>query len=175
MNFFKSFGVEVTEAWRDGYHHIFPTDLPEDKTWNPKASCTKPVGTSSTPPKGSGIINCGDNMAKEMFETFFTHSDPFRPFKERDLEYTKYGDLHAFDQTPFTDGHAEAKMYDTGYIYIPHACKKGDFCKLVTLLHGCMESAAIYYETEARRLGILEYAATNNMIVLFPQNNDEDP
>lgn len=63
-------------------------------------------------------------------------------------------------------------MSEVGYIYIPHACKEGNYCQSVMFLHGCMQSGEIWKDTEARRTGLLEYAATNNMIVIFPQNND---
>ena len=63
-------------------------------------------------------------------------------------------------------------MAEIGYTYIPNACKAGEPCQFVMFLHDCMESAILWNDTDTRRTGLLEYAATNNMIVVFPQNND---
>lgn len=65
-------------------------------------------------------------------------------------------------------------MDEIGYIYIPNVCKDGDYCKVLFMFHGCMDGAGWWKDTEARRLGFLEYAATNNIIAVFPQNNDTE-
>lgn len=109
-------------------------------------------------------------MAYYMLQAF----NPNETLKERELNHTLLGDFHAFNQTPFIeDGmQAEAHLGEIGYIYIPHACKAGNYCQSVMFLHGCMQAAFLWNETEARRTGLLEYAATNNIIVIFPQNMD---
>jgi poly(3-hydroxybutyrate) depolymerase len=65
-------------------------------------------------------------------------------------------------------------MNDIGYLYIPDVCLS-EYCKLLVNLHGCGESAALWFDTYSRTTGLLEYAATNNIIVLFPSNNDSVP
>lgn len=59
-----------------------------------------------------------------------------------------------------------------GYIYIPNACKKGQYCSSLVFLHDIKSGARDYRDTESRRTGLLEYAALNNIIVVFPQNYD---
>lgn len=133
-------------------------------------SCHIPENTPpeemAKPPYRSVFRNCGYNLAYYMLSTFSPSG-----LKERELNHTQLGDFHAFNQSAFGNI-TESKMGDTGYIYIPHACKEGNYCQAVMFLHGCMQAAVWWKDTEARRTGLLEYAATNNLIVIFPQNND---
>lgn len=58
-----------------------------------------------------------------------------------------------------------------GYIYIPNACldvDNGPDCHSLIFLHGCLQGAGYFGDAEAKRTGLLEYAATNNIIVVFP-------
>jgi len=63
---------------------------------------------------------------------------------------------------------------DYGYIYYPNTCvdvatpeKK---CKIHIWLHGCFESADRREDASARHNGFVEYAASNDIIMVFPQN-----
>jgi hypothetical protein len=62
-------------------------------------------------------------------------------------------------------------IFDYGMIYIPDACLNQP-CDFHIHFHGCHESVAIWDTLYARQTGILEYAAANDMIVLFPQSGD---
>lgn len=58
-----------------------------------------------------------------------------------------------------------------GYIYYPYTCLKDNAkCKLHFFLHGCMGTAALLGEITIRNIGLMEWAATNDIIVVFPQN-----
>lgn len=63
-------------------------------------------------------------------------------------------------------------MYHQGYIYIPHTCKRGESCRTLIFLHGEGNDPEYWRDIQPRRTGLLEYAATNNLIVVFPQNDD---
>lgn len=65
-------------------------------------------------------------------------------------------------------------MNDIGYLYIPNVCWS-EYCSLHVHLHGCGKSAAVWMDTYNRGTGLLEYAATNNMVLLFPSNDDDGP
>lgn len=70
-----------------------------------------------------------------------------------------------FDQSPFYL--EDSKIFDYGMIYIPDACLNQS-CDFHIHFHGCGESVALWDTLYARQTGILEHAAANDMIVLFP-------
>lgn len=77
--------------------------------------------------------------------------------------------LAVIDQTPFNKNNSH--MADYGFLYIPDNCK-GKTCRFHMDFHGCYDSAVLWNDTYMRQLGLLEYAASNDLIMLFPQNND---
>lgn len=62
-------------------------------------------------------------------------------------------------------------MADQGFLYVPNSCMN-ESCRLHVDFHGCSNSMVRYNDTYMRQLGYLEYAAANNIILLFPQNNE---
>ena len=95
------------------------------------------------------------------------------------------GSLYAIEQTPFFDKDSELEgpgcamgnstltcgisLNDYGFIYIPNACKKGDKeCDFHVHFHGCGESANWWDSLYVRQTGMLEWAATNDLMILFP-------
>lgn len=110
--------------------------------------------------------NCGYNMAYYALNHLATAKEYPEELVERDLDPTSRGKFVAFDQTPFST--PEAKMDYKGYLYVPESCENGDYCSLLVYLHGCFLSGAVYNDVHARSTGLLEYAATNNIVVLFP-------
>lgn len=166
MAWLQDNGAKVTKQLIHDFTHVVPSNLPVDEEWHREGSCNVRDGDVVPPKRGSR--NCGYNLAWYMLQTWFGEE----PLKERALNHTQLGDFHAFNQSAFVDDNTEAKLGEIGYIYIPHACKDGAYCKTVMFLHGCLQAAGIWKETEARRMGLIEYAATNNLIVIFPQNDD---
>ncbi len=75
------------------------------------------------------------------------------------------GRLLAFDQRPF---HAGPDLADTGYVFIPQACESGG-CRVHVALHGCRMNGAAVGEAFARHSGLNEWAASNRLVVLYPQ------
>lgn len=92
--------------------------------------------------------------------------------KDREVNHTKLGDFHAFNQTPFTVDYPGANLDEIGYIFIPHACKAGNYCQSLFLFHGLLDGGLWWKDTEVRRYGLIEYAASNNIVMVFPQSND---
>lgn len=170
QDLYKKGGANVTSQYIHDFQHVFPSNLPENEEYHPGNTCSpiaETVEQTFVPPKKSWFRNCGYNMAYYMLQAL----NPDKVLNEQANNHTEYGDFHAFNQTPFTEGNPEAKMDEVGYIYIPHACKAGNYCQTVMFLHGCWQGANWWNETEART-GIMEHAATNNMIAIFPQNDD---
>jgi hypothetical protein len=80
--------------------------------------------------------------------------------------------LLAFDQTQFATGNS---LGDTGYIYVPTACKNGSVaCKLHMQLHGCQQTLADIGTQYVEEIGLNEYGEANNIIVIYPQVSRSD-
>ena len=110
-------------------------------------------------------------MARYIMKNIF----PDRDIKEPAKNFSSLGEFVAIDQhlTNFTNWE-DAKLDWRGFIYIPYTCYSEDQdCAFHMHLHGCNEGAGLYEETYARMTGLMEFAATNNIIVSFPQNNDK--
>ncbi len=85
-----------------------------------------------------------------------------------------YGDLQpptdspadpiAFDQRPFSED-----LHATGFVFVPPACRERAGCRIHIVLHGCQQSAEKIGVTLAQNAGYNRWAATNNLIVLYPQ------
>jgi poly(3-hydroxybutyrate) depolymerase len=76
------------------------------------------------------------------------------------------GRLATFDQRPYDP---EGSLADTGWIYVPAACAKGERCRLHVALHGCRQGADFVGEAFVRGAGYDRWAETNRIVVLFPQ------
>jgi poly(3-hydroxybutyrate) depolymerase len=58
---------------------------------------------------------------------------------------------------------------DTAYVYVPSACQKGAKCSFHMDFHGCNQEPDAIGTEYVKNAGYLEWAETNNIIVLFPQ------
>ncbi len=81
------------------------------------------------------------------------------------------GSFVQFDQTPFcAGGSCSAISMDTsGWLFVPASCASGQACKLVVVLHGCLQSQSVVQEDLVKESGIDEWADTNGIVVLYPQ------
>jgi poly(3-hydroxybutyrate) depolymerase len=79
------------------------------------------------------------------------------------------GQLIEFDQREFAGGDAYAiGMGDTGFAYVPEACKI-ERCRVHVAFHGCRQSAEAIGQTFARHAGYNRVADSKRLIVLYPQ------
>ena len=79
------------------------------------------------------------------------------------------GRLDAFDQRPFVSGlAADAGLAEEGLVYVPDACRAGG-CRLHVAFHGCRQNLDQVGRRFAEGAGYAEWAATNRLVVLFPQ------
>lgn len=89
--------------------------------------------------------------------------------------WNKFGNLLLFDQTEF--GIDKPTMDETGYVYIPNTCLNAltQRCVVHVALHGCqnaktfVQNGETLYDVVPKYWGYLEWAALNDIIVLFPQ------
>lgn len=90
-----------------------------------------------------------------------------------DLDWKKKGVLRQFTQSMFVDTNLwTTDGLDTyGYVYYPYTCIK-EKCKIVFFLHGCLGQVNGYNGWDfLYSYGLNDYAASNNLIMVFPQAN----
>lgn len=80
------------------------------------------------------------------------------------------GSFRRFDQQEFVDDgfFEDAGLAKYGYIYYPENCKTQS-CKVHMHLHGCLMIHQGLTKDGFKDDGFLQYAATNGIIILFPQ------
>ncbi len=70
-----------------------------------------------------------------------------------------------------------SSLDELGYVYIPNECKNNENCAVHVSIHGCHQGRETLDSYFVENTGYLEWAASNNMIILFPQakSNDLNP
>jgi hypothetical protein len=81
------------------------------------------------------------------------------PLKPRGVAEAR---LLEFEQKPY--GGAAIGMAESGYAYVPKACKDGG-CRVHVAFHGCRQGAGDF----AKGAGYNRWAETNRLVVLYPQ------
>lgn len=113
------------------------------------------------------INNCGYDAAGLLLQHIYGRLNP--PSSGRSL-----GSLLKFDQTEFVKLVDPALipafigLADTGHVYVPKACKK-ETCRVHVVFHGCKQYEAKVGNAVYKHAGYNEWAATNKIIVLYPQ------
>ncbi len=107
------------------------------------------------------LLPCGYDLAGELLAHL--HG----PLAARDSN-PALGRLLRFDQRAF---HAGDDLAGAGFVYIPHACEAepGGGCRVHVALHGCRMNEAAIGDAFAARAGLNAWAATNRIVVLYPQ------
>ena len=83
--------------------------------------------------------------------------------------WADYGTLQAVSTKSYKTASTKG-VDDSMFLYLPNNCKKGG-CRAQIMLHGCIESYRKASKLWAERSGFLEYAASNDIVVVFPQTN----
>jgi len=77
--------------------------------------------------------------------------------------------VRAFDQRPFLGADPlSSGMADIGYLFVPTACESGG-CRVHVAFHGCRQTTEQIGERFVRNAGYIEWAQSNELVVLFPQ------
>ena len=157
--FYQNFGSKV--QWK--------SDLAAEHAW---PSLNTPLTDSScTSISEKGTTNCAFDGAAAMFKHIIPK--PLRP-KVPIGTWNKFGNLFLFDQTEF--GSDQQSLDETGYVYIPNTCMNAlsRRCMVHVALHGCQNARSSVHNGETaydivpKYWGHLEWAALNDIIVLFP-------
>jgi poly(3-hydroxybutyrate) depolymerase len=109
------------------------------------------------------INNCGNDPEEQFLTMFFGQLNS--------KSSTLSGQLVSFDQNPFASGGSARSigMDDTGWLFVPAACARGQRCRLVIALHGCAQNQNSVGKQFVELAGLNEWADTNNIVVLYPQ------
>ena len=105
----------------------------------------------------------GHEITKEGIEACLRHAydDPSIASHSRSSE-----SWTTFDQTEFAEsGQAQVGFQDTGYVYVPEACKLGTIkCKLVVRADKCAPPSPVAPDVAE----LAAYAEANGIVVLHP-------
>jgi len=113
------------------------------------------------------VSNCGYDAVGAILKELYPSIKP------RGTDWAKAGEVVAFNQTEFVPEADAADTYfdQEGYAYVPNSCKEeGTRCGVHLSLHGCGMGKWLIQKSWVENAGYLEWASTNDMIVLFPQN-----
>ena len=113
------------------------------------------------------INNCGYDAAGLLLQHIYGRLNP-RSGKR------SLGSMLTYDQTKFvklvdpTLIPAFIGLADKGHVYVPKACKT-ETCRVHVVFHGCKQNEATVSKAVYKHAGYNEWAATNKIIVLYPQ------
>ena len=79
------------------------------------------------------------------------------------------GELVAFDQGQFLDEGQSNTLADTGYLYVPTACKNGEVCRIHIAFHGCSQNVDSVERAFVENAGYNAWAESNRVVVIYPQ------
>ena len=110
------------------------------------------------------INNCNYDAAGRLLEHIYGH------LNQRVGSSALSSSPQEFDQREFvTGGNPElVGLADTGYVYVPTACKT-QTCRVHVVFHGCLQNSGTVDDAVAAHAGYNEWADANNLIVLYPQ------
>ena len=122
----------------------------------------------------NGVVNCNYDAVGEMLKHIMPNQDK-QPLVERDMDWQTKGTLSTFDQSEFVSPSdwQVSSFDDQGYVYIPNSCSSTQ-CRVHLVTHGCSGGASFIGTGFIENAGYLEWAATNDIVVLFPQIKASD-
>jgi hypothetical protein len=110
------------------------------------------------------VIQCGYEAA----EMLLRHLHPEK-FKAASDDPHRDGTLVPFDQSEFFDSTDESiSLHSVGYLYVPTSCA-AEQCRLHVAFHGCDQNVDSVYDDFIRDAGYNRWAASNHIVVLYPQ------
>jgi len=129
------------------------------------AHITDSYGNACTTSSSPYINNCGYDGPGALLSHIYAGGGALAPRNSGTLS----GQLIQFDQSEFVPSPASKSMDNTGWVYVPDACKKGEPCKVHVALHGCEQSQGKINDAYYAHAGYNQWADTNHLIVLYPQ------
>lgn len=124
--------------------------------------------------KFNALRNCGYDTVGVMLEHLLSNSlvDPVE-LKPKADDWRSAGIFKAFSQNYYLDDYPLFELSGlapVGYMYYPYSCYEKD-CRIHFYFHGCALTNNGWYNQMAQieSSGFLDYAASNDMIMVFPQ------
>src|SRR4051812_35078333 len=128
------------------------------------------VGTSKFPVRSCGehappfVVQCGYEAAERLLRHLYPEN-----FKAASADPDRDGTLMPFDQREFFDAQdATVSLHGVGYVYVPVQCGR-EACRLHVAFHGCNQDVDSIQDDFFHDAGYNRWAATNNIVVLYPQ------
>jgi hypothetical protein len=110
------------------------------------------------------VIQCDYEAAVMLLRHLYP--EDFKPASD---DPHRDGALVAFDQSEFFDSTNEStSLHGVGYLYVPASCA-AEQCRLHVAFHGCNQNVDSVYDDFIRDAGYDRWAASNNIVVLYPQ------
>lgn len=110
------------------------------------------------------VIQCGFEAAELLLRHLYPDN-----FKDASDDPDRAGMLMPFDQSEFFDaGDATASLHGVGYVYVPAQCGR-EVCRVHVAFHGCNQDVDSIQDDFFHDAGYNRWAATNKIVVLYPQ------
>jgi hypothetical protein len=110
------------------------------------------------------VVECGYEAAEALLRHLYPG-----PFANASDDPHRDGTLFPFDQSEFfMEGDSAISMHGVGYVYVPRSCDDQQ-CRLHVAFHGCRQDMDSIHDDFVRDAGYNRWAATNNIVVLYPQ------
>lgn len=136
----------------------------------PHALITNNYGGKCLGSNAKYINNCNYDAARHLLEHIYGQLNP--PSSSSSI-----GSILSFDQGEFVRAvdptlvPAFIGLADNGYVYVPQACKT-ETCRVHVVFHGCKQYEGLVGNAVYKHAGYNQWAATNKIIVLYPQTVD---
>jgi poly(3-hydroxybutyrate) depolymerase len=132
----------------------------------PHALVTDNYGGTCLSFNSAFINNCNYDTAGRLLQHIYGH------LNQRSSSGLS-GSIAEFDQREFVSGQTPASvgLADTGYVYVPGTCGT-QACRVHVVFHGCQQYAGLVGGAVYRHAGYNEWADRNNIIVLYPQTEE---
>ena len=137
--------------------HVVRVDRPRVAHTFPTLDAGGDCSKSETP----YLARCNYDAAGELLRHLYARLDA------RGRAST--GKLIEFDQQPYARLASARSLAATGWVFVPDGCRRGEACRLHIVFHGCRQGTSFVGERFVREAGYLEWAASNRIVVLFPQ------
>jgi hypothetical protein len=110
------------------------------------------------------VIQCDFEAAEMLMRHLYP--DAFKPASD---DPHRDGTLVAFDQSEFFNAaDASVSLHGVGYLYVPASCA-AEPCRVHIAFHGCKQNVDSVYDDFIRDAGYGRWAASNNIVILYPQ------
>jgi hypothetical protein len=109
------------------------------------------------------VIQCNYEAAEMLLRHLYP--EDFRPASD---DPHRDGTLLAFDQLEFVKTGESTSLHGIGHVYVPASCNL-EQCRLHVAFHGCNQNVDSVYDDFIRDAGYNRWAASNNIVVLYPQ------